>query len=197
MNREWIRKQLPTIWTWLLVALGFFWLSIALQGLFGEEQLLNLYYSNRILWILSLIFLKAWSIIIAPISGAWIYAVVWSILPFRESVLFLSVGNLIGTTAFYYLWRSYWDKALLKFFGKWWLRKAHEILDYISTPKWYTLANIFLAPLADLLCLAAWMSGLKYTPYIIISMIFWTLIMVGALLGADYLTWLFFTVFWQ
>jgi uncharacterized membrane protein YdjX (TVP38/TMEM64 family) len=173
------------ILTWLLTLAIVIGISYFLQRVLWTTYIYDAFQANYVLGVLLLVVLKASTIILAPLSGSVIYILAGTLLPGWESIFWLSVGNFVGITTAYFLGRRYGDRIVARFFGDEWIKQTHELIDRLHEWKSFLVVRIVFFGLEDLINYVAGMSRLSYLPFIIISMIITTCLMLFIINGVS------------
>jgi uncharacterized membrane protein YdjX (TVP38/TMEM64 family) len=115
-----------------------------------------------------LIALKASTIIFAPLSGSPLYPVAGAIFGPWYGLMYILIGDLIGSAVSFGISRRYGRIILGKF-----LDKAHHpyvdaVLSYMGTTKGFVIARILFSPMPELVSYAAGLTRIRWVPFLII-----------------------------
>ncbi len=129
------------------------------------------------------IFLKALTVVFAPLSGGVLYVIAPIMWPGWLALLYVSIGNVIGISIAYWLWYRYADRAIQRFVGKKSLEQAHHIIDNISGYRQFLIVRIVFFPLEDLVNFVAGMAKVPFWWFLLVSMIITTTLFGLFILG--------------
>lgn len=163
-NRKHIRQ-------WILIIIIFILISRGIAQAIGIETIRAFIAHYPIFAPLVIIAIKASTVVFAPLSGIAIFVAAWAIFPWREALIYMTIGNTIGFVVAYFLWKKFGDKIILRMFGQHWLQKAHEIIDRLRTPKTFIITRIVLFRLEDLINYTAGMVKTPFRLFFIVSFI--------------------------
>lgn len=129
------------------------------------------------------IWLKALTVVFAPLSGGVMYVLAPTLWPGWLAVFYVTIGNAIGIILAYRLGYKYADKAIGWFVWKRWLEQAHAVVDKIRGYKEFLIVRIVLFPLEDLLNFVAGMARVPFWWFFVVSMVITTLLFVLFVVG--------------
>lgn len=185
MKKNYEKRLSKKIFVWLLILLAVFLASYGVQYFLTSSVIINLFETYYIVSIVVLIIAKIATVVLAPLSWWVLYILAWTLLPFNESIVRLSVWNFVWISLAYFLWKWYWDKIIYWFWWKKWVKKSHYLLDKIHNRKSFLGIRIVFFFVEDLLNFIWWMSRVAYIPFIIISMILTTIFMLFVMFGSS------------
>ena len=167
------RKYLVRWWVILLLIII---LQVWLSRLIWEETIRWWVDSVGIWAPLALIAYKTFSVVIAPLSGSVMYLVAWGLFGVRWWVLYGAVGNFLGMTLAYWIWRQYGDDAVRRLVGASASRQIEWLIDRLQDRKTFVITRIVLLPLEDLINFASGMARVPYWWFIGVSMVIVTVL---------------------
>lgn len=181
------KRHQSHIFQWLLIFLLLAGVSLWLSSYINESTIAAWMDGNiRAPWIYVL--LKAVTVVFAPLSGTALYVVVPVLWSPREAIFLTAVGNAIGISVAYFLWRYYADRIVQWLFGKKWLAQAHTIVDKISWYRKFLVVRIVLFPLEDLINYTAGMARVPFWWFFVVSMTLTTWLFMGFVLWFDWIS---------
>ncbi len=170
----------------LFLTIALFIFSVyLLQILFESSYVESIFETHYIVSIIFLVVAKMATVIFAPLSWWIIYILAWTLLPLSASIFWLSLWNFLWISLAYFLWKRYWETVIHRFWWKKATKKAHKMVHTICNRKEFLSFRILFFYLEDLINFIAWMSRIKYVPFIIISMLATTVYMLVIIVWSE------------
>lgn len=126
---------------------------------------------------LVLIFIKAFSVVFAPVSGAPVYPLAGAFFGFGPGWLYIIIGDFIGFTSAFVIGRFFGRKVVDKILSSKEEGLLSKIIGHISTARGFFHACLTCFALPEVLAYGAGLSRLPYWKFILIL---WPASTVGA-----------------
>ena len=165
----------------LLILWAFMVVTMAITYWVGDDVIAQWVIDNR-RSVPLFIFLKALTVVFAPLSGGALYVVAPVMWPGWLAIVYVSVGNAIGIGIAYWLGYRYADRAIRRFVGKKSVEQAHRIVDKIRGYWQFLVVRIILFPLEDLINFVAGMAKVPFWWFFVVSMTI-TTVLFGVFVG--------------
>jgi len=159
----------------LLILWVFMVVTMLITYWIGDEVLAQWVMDNR-RSVPLFIFLKALTVVFAPLSGSALYVIAPVMWPGWLAIVYVSVGNAIGISIAYWLGHRYADRAIRRFVGQRSVEQAHRIVDKIRGYWQFLVIRVVLFPLEDLLNFVAGMARVPFWWFFLVSMVITTLV---------------------
>lgn len=135
-----------------------------------------------------LILLKASTIVFAPLSGAPLYPIAGAIFGFWGGLLYIVLGDLIGTTIAFWISRLLGQKVVEKMLQKKNMHVAEKIVKTIETTGGFLFARICFAPMPEIIAYASGLTKIKFWKFFVINFIVGVIPAAILVWGGDALT---------
>lgn len=117
-----------------------------------------------------LAFLKASTLVFAPLGGAPLYPVSGALFGFWKGFLIMFIGDFIGTTVSFYISRRFGRKIAGYFLSQPGMRVVNDILSHLGTIKGLIQARVILVGFPEGVSYAAGLTTLPYRKFIPVHM---------------------------
>lgn len=176
-----MRKERIIEIIWFVIVVFLFVFSIKLLKS-GELQ--TQVASFGILAPIVLVFLKAATLVIAPLGGTPIYILSGALFGLTKGLLVVIVGDLVGSTICFWLSRKFGTKVLNFFAGPQNVEKVLKTVNIINSTKTFTKARLGFVSMPELLAYASGLSKINFWKFSIINLLFYIPVdLVYVLLG--------------
>lgn len=152
---------------WLVVIICLFILSIKLVRS-GELQ--SEIASFGIWAPLVLILLKMSTLIIAPLGGVPLYILAGTLFGGFYGFFLCFLGDVLGSTACFFIGRKYGEKVVKFFVGKTFFEKIEKFASLIDNTKSFMKARIAAFNIPEILAYAAGLSRINFWKFLILHM---------------------------
>ena len=115
------------------------------------------------------IILKASTIVISPLVGAPLYLIAGPLFGFWKGFLYSMIGDILGTTAAFYLSRLYGKRIINFFFSGRLIRLIEKVLSKIEDWKGLLYSRLVLFVLHDVISYAAGLTRIRFSTFITVS----------------------------
>ena len=171
-----------------LVGVGLTILVIIALSLFIDISSLKIWVERAGVWgPLVFMLLKISSIVIAPLSGSYLYPLVGLLFGFWPGILYVALADFLGYTIAFYISRLLGRKIVLKLISDKEEGVINRIVNHISETKGFVQVCLIFFALPDVLSYAAGLSRISYIKFISILWPFFTavtaiLVLFGSIL---------------
>ena len=115
-----------------------------------------------------LVFLKATTIVVAPLGGTIIYPVAGALFGFWKGLLLTLLGDAIGSSIAFWISRRFGRSVLHYFTGRGQMPIVEKVVEQLSDRKKFVRARIFFAGFMDLFAYAAGLTRINFWFFLII-----------------------------
>lgn len=150
---------------------------IFITTLISEESLKSFITESGAWAPIVFIFAKISTIVLAPLSGAFIYPLAGILFGTKVGLIYVAIADFIGYSTAFFLSRFLGRKKIEKLFEKNETGTLYKIVQMVGTPKGFLAACFIFFPVADLLSYGSGLSRLKYRYFI-------GILMPGSILGS-------------
>src|SRR3989344_36481 len=154
---------------WLIVVFGLFFISIKLLRS-GELQ--AHIEAFGIFAPVALVVLKASTLIVAPLGGSPLYVVAGAAFGNVNGFILCFLGDVVGSTACFWISRIYGDKVVKFFAGKKFFSEIQKFLKLLDSTKSFLKARIALISLPEIFAYASGFSRVGFLKFISIHSLF-------------------------
>ena len=155
---------------WNLIGLGITIGVLILLSIFVDTNSLKEWVGKAGVWgPLVFILLKISTLVIAPLSGGPLYPTVGLLFGFWPGILYVIIGDIIGTSIDFYVARILGRKWVEKFISNKEEGILAQIINHVSDGKGFLHACMTCFALPELLSYGAGLSRLSYKKFILIS----------------------------
>lgn len=109
-----------------------------------------------------IILIKATTLIVVPIGGTIVYPVAGALYGFWQGLGIALVGDILGSTACFYISKIFGTKILRHFMTKDNLMMVEKIIDRVSDRKTFVKARIFFTGFPELFAYAAGFTKISF-----------------------------------
>ena len=163
-------------------------LAIILLALLVDIESLKIWVERAGVWgPLVFMLLKISSIVIAPLSGSYLYPMVGLLFGFWPGILYVALADFLGYTIAFYVSRLLGRGVVLKLISNKDEGIVNRIINHISETKGFVHVCLIFFALPDVLSYAAGLSRISYIKFISILWPFFTavtaiLVLFGSIL---------------
>ncbi len=115
-----------------------------------------------------LIIAKALTIIFAPLSGSALYPVAGAIFGFGPGLIYIIIGDLIGSIISFSISRKFGQKIVEKMLSKNNMPTAQKIISMIETTKGFLFARVCFSPMPEIVSYAAGLTKINFWKFVTI-----------------------------
>lgn len=163
-----LKQPRPDIWINMVVffvALG----SLFVVSRFLGPETLRAWVEAAGVWApVVFVITKASTIVIAPLSGAFLYPLAGASFGLSKGILFAFLGDILGSSIAFAISRKFGRPLAEKFLGSE-SGMLGQILDMIGTVRGFLVARCILVTSHDILAYAAGLTRIPYLPFILIQ----------------------------
>jgi uncharacterized membrane protein YdjX (TVP38/TMEM64 family) len=170
---------------WLLIIGAIMFVTMAATYWIGDDMIADWVINNRRAALL-FVFLKALTVVFAPLSGGVLYVIAPVMWPGWLAVLYVSLGNAIGISIAYWLGYKYVDRAIKWFVWSKAVEQAHGIVDKIRGYWQFLTVRIVFFPLEDLINFVAGMAKVPFWWFFVVSMMITTILFAVFVSGFEW-----------
>lgn len=156
---------------WLTIIILIIFLSLLISRYIGQETIEQRVIKAGILWPILLISWKAISVILIPFSWSIIYIISWGLYSTFQATMIGVIGNAIGMSISFFIWRKRGEKAVTWFVGTKHIDEVIHLINHLSDAKTFAITRIVLFPIEDFINYAGGMSQIPFSIYFTISII--------------------------
>lgn len=164
--RESNTRELIVNVVWILVILFLFYLSIKF---IGTDNLHEKVEALGIFGPLLLIFLKASTLVFAPLGGLPIYLASGALFGFTKGLLYILIGDFIGSTVSFYISRIFGKKILHYFLSRKGTDVVKDVLTHMGTTKGFIQSRLIFIGFPEAVTYGAGLTKILYIKFIVIS----------------------------
>ncbi|KKQ77979.1 MAG: hypothetical protein A3A96_04395 [Candidatus Zambryskibacteria bacterium RIFCSPLOWO2_01_FULL_39_39] len=165
-----IRREKIIEIVWLIVVVALFVISIKMVKS-GE---LEIYVASFGIWApLIIFFLKASTLIIAPLGGTPLYVLSGTLFGGAKGFLICFLGDIFGSSVCFFLSRKYGQKVLGFFAGSQNVARVLSTVNIISSTKSFIKARLGFISMPELLSYAAGLSKINFWTFSVINALFY------------------------
>ena|SRR3989344_1118630 len=155
---------------WLIIVVALFVISIKM---IRSGELETYIASFGILAPLVIFFLKASTLIIAPLGGTPLYIISGALFGGVKGLIICFLGDIFGSSICFFLSRKYGAKVLNFFAGSQNVERVLRTVNLISTTQSFIKARIGFVSMPELLSYAAGLSRINFWKFTIINALFY------------------------
>ena len=155
---------------WFLVVIAFFVLSV---GILRNEHLLETISSFGLVAPLVLIFLKAMTLVLAPLGGTPLYIFAGALFGNINGLILTLVGDILGSSICFYISRVYGQRFLSFLAGNSNVPKILNAVSFLDKGKSFVKARIAFLPMPELLSYAVGLSKINFWKFSVINALFY------------------------
>jgi len=178
------KKSLIKLAVWVMALVLF---SLLIAQYIGEETMKAWVEKAWIWWPLVIIGFKSLTVFVAPLSWTAIYIIWWWLFGFFRWNIYNIIGNGLGISLAFFLWRKRWAQAtnwlLWKEATDMILDLSNKLVDY----KNLVITRIIFFPLEDLINFAWGMSKIRFLPFLVISLLITSIVWTARVYLGDVL----------
>lgn len=152
------------------IFLVFAWIAFGIGRYFWKEQLSIRINQAGIRWPLFVVIRKAFSVVVIPFTWSITYALAWWLYGITYWILYTAIGNAIGMSASFYIWRTWWKKAVQRIVWKKHIKEVIHLINHLKSWRKLAITRLVLFPLEDFIHYAWWMSNISYMKFFLVSM---------------------------
>ena len=163
----------------LSIFIIFAWLAFGLSRYIWKEQIAWRIEQAGIRWPIIVIAWKAFSVVVIPFTWSITYALAWWLYGVMLWTVYTAVGNAIGMSISFYIWRIWGKKAVERFVWKKHIKEIIHLISHLKSWKKLALTRLILFPLEDFIHYAGWMSKITYAKFFLVSICVATLLSIA------------------
>ena len=153
-----------------LVALFTIGFLVYLTTIIKEEALREFIVSSGAWAPIVFILAKISTVVIAPLSGAFIYPLAGILFGTKLGLMYVAIADFIGYSTAFFISRLLGRKKVEKFFEQSEAGTLHKIVSIVGTPKGFFTACFLFFPVPELLAYGGGLSRLPYKYFVSIIM---------------------------
>ena len=124
---------------------------------------------------LTLVVLKASTMVFAPLSGSPLYPLAGAIFGPVYGFLYIMLGDMLGAALSFALSRFFGRGVIARLLSRGNLVFLETVLSYIGTIKGFIIARIIFSPVPEVVSYAAGLTSLPFVPFFIIHSLIGTI----------------------
>lgn len=165
-------KELVMNAVWLVIILFLIYVSVRFIGIDNMKEKVM---AAGIFGPLLLIFLKASTLVFAPLGGSPLYPVAGALFGFTKGFIYVFLGDVLGSVMSFYISRIFGRKIASYFLSKPGMHAADDILRHIGTTKGFIQARLIFIGFPEAINYGAGLTTISFWKFITIS------ILIGAI----------------
>jgi uncharacterized membrane protein YdjX (TVP38/TMEM64 family) len=137
----------------------------------GPERLRDAVGAAGPLAPIAYVFLKAWTVIVTPLSGTPLRLTAGALFGFWDGVALSVLGSVLGGSANFWIARRFGRGVVERLLGPAALARVEPMLGRLASWRALALARVVLAPLWDVLSYGVGLTRLRYKTYLAVAIV--------------------------
>ena len=162
------KKELIKNIIWIVIVLFIFYFSIRLIGTENIEEKVR---EAGVFGPVIFIFLKASTIVFAPLSGMPLYLSAGILFGFFKGILYILIGDFIGFTVAFHISRVFGKKVASYFLSKEGMGAVKSVITHMGTTKGLVQSCLVFIGFPEVVSYGAGLTKISYLKFIPIIMI--------------------------
>ncbi|MDP3987475.1 MAG: VTT domain-containing protein, partial [Nanoarchaeota archaeon] len=155
---------------WIIVILAILYTSIRFVG---TDNLNEKVEAAGIFGPLILIFLKASTLVFAPLGGLPLYLAAGALFGVFKGVSYILIGDFIGFTASFHISRIFGRKVVTHFMSKHGMKAVNDVITHMGTTKGLVQSCFVFIGFPEAVSYGAGLTKVNYLKFISIIMTIW------------------------